>query len=789
MLKPRTRWMVKEADMAVSKKIAEELNIAPVVASLLVNRGIGDTEAANRFLHIEKEPFHDPFLLNDMEMAAARVRSAIEKGEHILVYGDYDADGVTSTSVMMTVLKDLGANADFYIPNRFTEGYGPNEAAFRTAAENGTDLIITVDTGISALKEAEIARELGMDLIITDHHEPGPILPEAYAIIHPKRPDSKYPFTDLAGVGVAFKFAHALYGTLPEHLLDLAAIGTIADLVPLHGENRLIAKKGLQHLAGTNRIGIRALCETAGANLAGLNEETVGFALAPRLNAAGRLDSADPAVELLMTEDRETAVRLAWQIDAMNKERQQLVSETSKEAIAIVEESFPPDGNKVIVVGQEGWNPGIIGIVASRLADAFYRPAIVLSYDSDTGLAKGSARSIPGFDLFKNLSANRDLLPHFGGHPMAAGMTLDIKNVDELRSRLNAAAEAQLTPEQLIPVTDLDAALDVGDISLESISQLGMLAPYGMSNPKPLIFVKPADVSGIRKIGGNQTHLKLTLENAGHSLDAVGFGLGTMADHISPGSKLSAIGELSINEWNNMRKPQILLKDIAVTEWQLFDMRGHKQASNWIPKLPEEDLIFVVFHESSMSMLREWGAYEKSLLIENEEQAKNLGVDDKSLVLFDLPPNMPVLETLIKEKSPARIYAHFYKEQDDFFSTMPTRDHFKWYYAFLAKRKSFNVRLHGDELAKIRGWSKSTVRFMSQVFFELGFVTINDGIITLNQTKLKRDLTEAPSYQQKKEMAVMEDELLYSPYQQLKKWFDVRVASPVTHKEEAKAWT
>ena len=312
-----------------------------------------------------------------MKTSVERIQIAVEHQEPILIYGDYDADGVTSTTVLMSALKDIGANVQFYIPNRFTEGYGPNENAFREAAASGIRLIITVDTGISAVQEAILAKELGMDLIITDHHEPGPELPDAYAIIHPGLAGSHYPFADLAGVGVAFKLAHALYGDTPEHLLDLVAIGTIADLVPLHGENRLIVKAGLKKLTVSTRPGLQALCQIAKTKLSEANEETVGFVIGPRLNAAGRLDHAKPAVELLMADDLETAEKLAEAIDNLNKERQLIVSDITKEAIRMVEEQSTADISNVLVIGKEDWNPGVIGIVASRLADRFYRPAIV----------------------------------------------------------------------------------------------------------------------------------------------------------------------------------------------------------------------------------------------------------------------------------------------------------------------------------------------------------------------------------------------------------------------------
>lgn len=431
MLKSKTRWVVRKPDQHLVQMLANELKITPLTASLLVNRGLDTVDAARYFL-FGKDDFHDPFLLKGMDLAVNRIRQAIEHHERILIYGDYDADGISSTSLLMLTLLDFGAMVDFYIPNRFTEGYGPNEQAFRQAKENGFSLIITVDTGIAAVHEAAVAKELGLDLIITDHHEPGPVLPTALAIIHPKLPDSTYPFRELAGVGVAFKLAHALYGKTPEHLLEIAVIGTVADLVSLKGENRLIVKKGLEQLRSTKNIGLKAIFKSAGIDPLTINEETIGFTLGPRINAVGRLKDADLAVRLLLTDDPEEAEIFATEIEVLNKTRQEIVNTITAEAIEEVETHYSGPENKVLVIGREGWNAGVIGIVASRLVEKFYRPVIVLSFDRDKGLAKGSARSIQGFDLFHNLSTCRDILPHFGGHPMAAGMTLKLDDVDEL---------------------------------------------------------------------------------------------------------------------------------------------------------------------------------------------------------------------------------------------------------------------------------------------------------------------------------------------------------------------
>lgn len=786
MLRSKKRWIQEEVPNKESASVlAEELKISPIVASLLLKRGYQTTQEAKAFLFDDNNEFHNPFLLLGMDIAVERIQKAIANKESILIFGDYDADGVTSTTVMMKTLESLGANVQFYIPNRFTEGYGPNEGAFRYAKSIAVQLIITVDTGIAAVHEAQVAKELGIDLIITDHHEPGPILPEALAIIHPKIEGSEYPFRDLAGVGVSFKLSHALLGSAPLHLLPFAAIGTIADLVSLTGENRLLAKKGIKALQETDNIGLNALYRQMNVDKNSINEETIGFMLAPRINAIGRLGSADPAVDLLLTDDPDLAKELALEMEETNKERQAIVNQITEEAIEQVEQYYPLTENNVLVVGKEGWNSGVVGIVASRLVEKFYRPTIVLSFDYEKGMAKGSARSIEGFDLYKNLSTCRDILPHFGGHPMAAGMSLKIEDVEVLRNNLNKLAFEQLSKEDLVPLTKVDGSFSIKEISIKSIEDMQMLAPFGVDNPKPKLTFCDLEIDNMRKIGSNQNHLKIILKQDEVDLDGIGFGIGDLCDHISPSAKVSVLGELSINEWNNRKKPQIFIQDIEVSHWQLFDYRSLRKMDHLLETVPS-DAHWIFFHQDSVPKgIEQRASYQ---VIETIEDAALLTSIDNSIVLADYPPNLDMLKTLLVNNEPARIYAVFYKQQSDFFSTIPTRDHFKWFYAFLAKQGTFHLEKFGGELARRKGWSKETVDFMSKVFFELNFVTMKDGFISLNKNVPKRDLSESISFQQKQAQFELENELIYSSYEQLKNWFDLILQESVNNEEEVKEW-
>lgn len=486
MLLSQNKWKFTYEEMAASPGIGRELSISPLTERLLVQRGVTTLEQAKQFLHPDLSALTEPGLLHDMEKAAKRVMTAIEKEEPVLIFGDYDADGVSSTAVMLETLRELGAVCDFYIPNRFTEGYGPNKPAFQQAADQGYKLIITVDTGIAAVEEATMAKQLGIDLIITDHHEIQEKLPDAWAIVHPKC-STDYPFQELAGVGVAFKFAHYLLGYFPKQLLDLVVLGTVADLVPLRSENRILVYHGLKAITQTKRPGIKALKKAA--NISGeVTEEDIGFRLGPRLNAVGRLQDADLAVELLTTQDPKEAEEMADFIENLNMERQRVVASIEKEAEEMVATSEGTAIDNVIVVAKEGWNEGVLGIVASKLVRQFDRPAIVLSINPEKQQAKGSARSIEAFDLFANCMKIKELFIHFGGHAQAAGMTLPLNQIDILREKLHQAAEEALSPDDYTQVLSIDSSVEASELNVGLIEEIGKLAPFGMANPKPLFY-------------------------------------------------------------------------------------------------------------------------------------------------------------------------------------------------------------------------------------------------------------------------------------------------------------
>ncbi|QHE53103.1 single-stranded-DNA-specific exonuclease RecJ [Pontibacillus sp. HMF3514] len=780
MLRSKAKWNMVQTENP-STTMDESISLTPLTRQLLQQRGIVTQQDVQTFLHPDLNDLHDPMLMHDMNKAVERIREAVEKQERILVFGDYDADGVSATAVMMETLREMGATVDYYIPNRFTEGYGPNEEAFQNAHAEGVSVIITVDTGIAANHEADVAKELGMDLIITDHHEVQEKMPDALAIVHPKC-STDYPFQELAGVGVAFKLSQALLGDFPKHLLDLVVIGTIADLVPLKGENRILASYGLKALSRSIRPGIQALKQVCSLNDQ-MTEEDIGFAIGPRLNAVGRLQDAYPAVELLLTDSDDEANQLAEYIQNLNKERQKVVSDIAKEAEAILdaqEDGLP----SVIVVAKEGWNQGVLGIVASRLVNRYDRPTIVLTIDPEKQTAKGSARSIDAFDLFTNCMEIRDLFTHFGGHAQAAGMTLPQENVASIRQALCQKADEQLEPEDFRQVYTIDSTIKIEDITLDTIEEVNQLSPFGMGNPKPLFMIDKQAPVEMRQIGSQLNHLKLKFRDGSTDIDAIGFGLGDLYEKMSPQSQLSVVGELSINEWNGRSKPQVMMKDIRVDDWQLFDRRGNRKLQQSLESVQSQDALAVFFEP--ITEQNEWVTEHFDFIeLLDEEMFEDMPEDHVDhLLIMDMPKDLSHLGEVVRKMKPNNIHACYRTDDTAFLKALPNRDHFKWFYGMLLKRKQFHLENEGPKLAQHKGWSMDSIEFISQVFFELEFVKIDNGLLTLNPNPSKKDLTESTLYQNKYEQLNVEQTLYFSSYQQLKTWFDEQLDRAAYAKEE-----
>jgi single-stranded-DNA-specific exonuclease len=561
------KWVLcDDIDKDKIENYAQMLNVPPMISRILLNRGIDTLEKAKLFFRGKMENLYDPFLLADMEKAVNRIIKAILHKEKILIYGDYDVDGITSVSMLYLLLKQLGANVRFYIPHRVQEGYGISTTGIEEAAKEQIDLIISVDCGITALKEVNYARQLNMDVIISDHHEPGIQLPEAYAILNPKCENSNYPFQELAGVGVAYKLAQAIINAsnLDESIIkdyvDLVAIGSAADIVPLIDENRIFVKEGLKKLNETNRPGLRALLQVAGLFNKPIGTGQVVFVIAPRINAVGRMGNAERAVELLTTQDADLALEIANILETENRQRKNIDEETFKTAQQQVDEKFDLNNYFGLVLDQEGWHPGVIGIVASRVVEKYYRPTIMISIEDNIG--KGSARSISGFDIYLALKQCEDLLLGYGGHKYAAGLTIEKDKIEAFRERFNEIACQQLDEELLSPKLRIEGEIRLGEINSRLYKYLKLLAPFGPQNMRPVFLSQKLQVVGTPAIVGNN-HLKFKVRQDGIVLDAIGFNLGDLIYRIEPGaSNLDMTYVIEENSYLGRTTLQLRVKDL-----------------------------------------------------------------------------------------------------------------------------------------------------------------------------------------------------------------------------------
>ncbi|MGB4273368.1 MAG: single-stranded-DNA-specific exonuclease RecJ [Bacillota bacterium] len=564
-----------EEARAISKTISTALCIPSIVADLMVQRGIKSARDGEAFLRADLADLEDPHLLKDIDKAVERISRGIEENERIVVYGDYDVDGITSICILVDVLRGLGANVDYYIPDRVDEGYGINQEAVASIAKDCTSLLITVDCGITASSEVQLAQSLGMDVIVTDHHEPSAKIPPAVAVINPKRHDEEYPFRDLAGVGVAYKLSQALVTSLKgpkearvlsDRFLDLVALGTIADVSPLVGENRIFAKQGLARINRTENIGLQCLIEVCGLKDRTITAGTVGFVLAPRLNAAGRIRDPALCVELLLTDSPQRAMSIARLLDSVNSERQRLEMKTLEEALSMVKTCDGRPVDCVLVLAKEGWHPGVIGIVASRIVEEFNRPAFLITLDGDEG--RGSGRSIPEFDLYRALSQCSDTLLGFGGHKYAAGITVSRHGIDRFRQAINEVGRSVLCEEDFLPKVFCHLELTLDRIDLEVAKGIAMLAPFGFGNPTPLFLSTGVELLEYRGVGADGKHLKMVLAQAGKTHDGIGFGLGHLTSQIysERANEVDIVYTIEVNEWNGMIRPQLNIKGLRIAE-------------------------------------------------------------------------------------------------------------------------------------------------------------------------------------------------------------------------------
>lgn len=704
----------------------------PAIEQLVLARQLATAESLDTFAK-EETIHHDPFLFSEMSKIITRINEAIDQGEPILIYGDYDADGVTGTSILVRCLRELGALVDYYIPNRFYEGYGPNEDAFMQAIADGYQLVITVDNGIAGVDEAEILLEHGVDLIITDHHQVKETLPRAYAILHPEL-DENYPFHHLSGAGVALKVAEALLQeVIPEDFYAIAMLGTIGDVVPLIDENRSIVKRGLAALRETEIEGLNAMMDLAGTEKSEVTEVNVGFELCPRLNAPGRMDEAALSVECLIAESEEEAKLIADQIESFNSERQKVTQKVLEEATKLVDAKTLAK-KKVVILYSPNWHEGILGIVAGRLAKQWQKAVFVVTDDHE-GFLKGSARAVEGYHLFELLNQCQDLIERFGGHALAAGITFAAENLQALEDKMNELLQEVEVTSSL----QIDLSLPLADLNVSFVEQLSILAPFGEGNRPPVIELKNVYVKNVKPIGNKLQHLKFTLYQEKHSVDAIAFNQAPLAMYLTPDTLFSFVGEVKINEWNGNRSVQFHFIDVLCNEFQFIDLRN-RQA-----------------YEQRKDQL------QLATMYTNATEADEI----ETLVINQLPNSKEELMTLIKRKKPGNIVIAPLESN----VTFAPREKFVIVYKVVKQHGPITLNHQMINYFMRLGISKNELLFILQVFFEVELVIIKNGSVFPTDSVTKRDLAEAPTYQSQKAKLEMLEFFELTTWSELKTTF------------------
>ena len=743
MLAKERIWEIREYDKHKAGCLAAELGISPLVTGILLERGLNDTESMREFLYGSLTPFHDPFLLKDMEKSVRRIEKALEEGEKITVYGDYDVDGISASSLLYIYLQGRGARVETYIPQRKNEGYGLNDDALQTIAAGGTTLVITVDCGISGLHEVENAPQC-LDIIITDHHTVPELLPPAYAIVNAKQADDGYPFKELSGVGIAFKLCQALEqkqpGRLPEWdgLTELAALGTVADIVPLVGENRELVRRGLAAMENTKLVGLKALIDASGLAGQRIASDNIGFGLAPRLNAVGRLEHAQRAVELLVTDDKYKASEIAAELNRENSLRQDISRQIQEQAEALLAQEEHID--TAIVLASEGWHQGVIGIVASRLVDKYHLPTILLSISGD--MAKGSCRSIPALNLYEAIAAESDILSQFGGHHQAAGLTLPADKVEEFRRRFKEYVRQALKPEDYQPQQIVDCVIsDKGEITLQDLQELQLLEPCGCANLPPVFVFRHALLHNAKAMGREQNHLQFLLDKGDFSYRCIMWNNAQLVHFMYDNMIADVAFQPKINVWHE--ETSVQLHTVSVRqEMSLGDFRSHLANKYVLLKaLVRTHNQLQVFVNDLERIPEELKAPELAPYIELRAYAEINSASDFGLNVVFLEFPRYSLGTLVKKLRKQGVHSlHLLYKQSEQAVLMeqlpllyPQREEMATAYKLvmdkLQRERELDVKQflesHKTQL------SENAVKIMQ----DLGFVSLNNGIIKRNIIK------------------------------------------------------
>ena len=751
MINSRYQWRFPEvSNQKAIKTLSETFGITELIAKILVNRGYDTVEAANAFLRPELSGLHDPFLLHDMDKAIERLMQAIDSGQKIIVYGDYDVDGMTSTAIMTWALELMGANVNYFVPSRFSDGYGPNLANYQKLAAEGMQLLVTVDNGVSGKDEIAWLMAQGIDVIVTDHHELPEELPVATAIVHPRHPEGSYPFGGLSGAGVAFKVVSALLEEPADEVLDLAALGTVADVMSLTDENRIIVKQGLESLKLDPRPGVAALLAAAGTQLSDIDSSTIGFTIAPRLNALGRLENATTGVQLLLMDEPEEAKPLADHVNALNQERQQLVT---KITTAAQEQATQLSEDPVLVVAGENWHEGVLGIVASKLVEQTGKPTIVLNVNGDE--MKGSGRSVAAFDLFTALDGHRDLMTTFGGHASAAGMTVPTNNLTALRAALrDEAAQQQLATAQKADM-QIATTVTAADFTKENFDNLQVLAPFGEGNPEPLFMLDLRGVNQVKTMSEGK-HLRFIAQTDTDQLPVVAFGWGNQASALAGHfSSLQIVGTMSQNSYRGNISYQLMLRDMSAKGAAILDWR----TSHLTKQTFSKPVTYVFFKEKHLQQLAAYvDPAAQALMWQDALQMSNI----QTMVLVDLPDSLDQLQTLLQTSTPGRLAPMFYVQSPVYLQKVPSKQVFSNVYKFVLSFKDINLQTQFDAMVKHLKISNMTLKLILKVFLEAKFVTIDNGVLNAVPNPTPMKLTQTQTFQRFMAQRDLEQQLIYS---------------------------
>lgn len=767
MIDAKFKWeLADNASSVTVDNLEKELGISRILATLLAQQGIDSTEQAKKFFEPSMEEIHDPTLLHDMDKAVERIEQAVEKQEQITIYGDYDADGITSTSLMYETLLSIGANVNYYVPNRFTDGYGPNMDAYQRLIDNGTQLFITVDNGVSGKNVIDKVMEAGVDVVITDHHELPADLPNAVAIVHPRYPGSNYPFPDLSGVGVAFKVAWALTGEFPVEELDLVAIGEIADVVNVTDENHALISYGIQQLRQGMRPGLAALMKLADIKANNLTDQDIGFGIAPRLNALGRIADANDGVKLLTSLDENESQKLAKEVDQANKERQNLVAEIMKEAEKQANSSANQQKRTLLIVGK-GWHQGVLGIVASRIMNETGKPTIVASTDQNNPtLIKGSGRSIDSFNLFNALEAHRELFTTFGGHPAACGLSFDQKNIVPLQIALEEEAVKQKfdpTVKQPLPIA---MKLVPADVTQQLYNDIQRVAPFGPGNMEPVFELNNVKVVDVKTMGQEHQHLKFSIVSDKKNLTVVAFGQGNLATLLSaPTGQINLAVKVSLNEWRGKKSVQLMLEDLQINGTVIIDERTNKLT----PQLFSSSDYYIVREPRLRENITPHVAPGYTLSI---EEAIKTDFSGQQVTLVDCPSSEEMLKRIFAEDEgePATIRLLLYQRKSAYLAGLPTRNDFAQLYRFIYRQKELKWPMQAKAVSNHLKINMDRLNLMIQVFSEAGFVTIKDDVLKFNESTNKTDLTQTKRYQKQLAQYKVEQQLLFNDAATVAKW-------------------